>query len=175
MRGILLTISILLTLFERIVLAAVFSTNIKIDVVILFWITILYLCFKGREKTERASDLVLPIFISGLLFDFLSGSLLGLHSFLFLLIGLCVSILVQRIPFQNYLFLFPLIIIVVSIFYNGFIYIFNSFTSGDFSFTLFEFLWRSVAANLLGGIIIFPLGAFILRKASYKSDVEVGA
>jgi len=170
---ILVGISILFILIEKVVLSNLGLT--QVNLVLILWVVVVYNLLSRGDKKEKNLDLVFIIFLSGILFDFLAAETIGLHSLLFMVSICWVVLLIRKIPFQNFLLLFPLSVFLASASHNVLLYIFYIAKGVNISFALTDFIFKSIVLDLSFGLLFYPLLSLFLKKINLKREIELKA
>jgi len=92
------------------------------------------------------------------------------------MVSICwVVLLIRKIPFQNFLLLFPLSVFLASASHNVLLYIFYIAKGVNISFALTDFIFKSIVLDLSFGLLLYPLLSLFLKKINLKREIELKA
>jgi len=135
-------------------------------------IMVIYGNWLAFQKEQKGSQVGLIILLSGLFYDLVSGSVLGLSSLLLLIIITFIYSIKHILP-RISIFAMIIEVVIGTLFYCLGIFIYLNSTGYDFHVSLLVFLGRQVLVNIIGGVIVFPLFQALLLRMGKKKELEV--
>ncbi|KKP69479.1 hypothetical protein A2X44_03030 [candidate division CPR3 bacterium GWF2_35_18] len=166
-------ISFLVIIIEKGIFPSFFPSGFIPQFLLIYLISLTNWQIRNFHTELKWHNIALAIFISGIIYDLLSGNFLGINSLLLLVTIFVIIVLGLILPSQVNFFFLPLSIVVGSIVFNVLFYFSYSILGIDLNLSFWNYIISQNLVNFIMGIISQILFSFLFNKFLSKKDIEI--
>ena len=166
-------ISFFVIVIEKGILSSFFPLGFIPQFLLIYLISLTVWKIKNIRTDLKWQNIAFTIFLSGIIYDFISGNFLGLNSLLLLITIFIIIILGLLLPSQINYFFFPLSIIVGSIIFNILFYFSYLLLGVHLNLSLGNYILSQIIMNFIIGIICQIVLNLLFNKFLGKKDLEI--